>query len=140
MRRNIVGNKSGDLSVFATGLTVSVVVTMLCISIGAALISAELIGVKDIRYWVVGIHLISSVCGCLAVIGKGSGRTGLMAIATAITYLVGLLGITILLFGGHYKGVGSGVVAVAIGYLATLVVGNKRLGTSVNGKNKRRHR
>ena len=140
MVRKQAWNTSGSAAVVATGVIMCLVMAVLCIAVCAALISVDTINTKDADYWVMGILLVSSLCGGAVIAGKGKEVLVVKAIVAAIGYIVVLLLMTAILFNGHYGEIWLRSIVVIIGYLLPVIVKNYRLGIRRNHKNKKRGR
>ena len=140
MVRKQAWNTSGSAAVVATGVIMCLVMAVLCIAVCAALISVDTINTKDADYWVMGILLVSSLCGGAVIAGKGKEILAVKAIIAAIRYIVVLLIMTAILFNGHYGEIWLRSIVVIIGYLLPVIVKNYRLGIRRNHKNKKRGR
>ena len=140
MERKQAWNTSGSAAVVATGVIMCLVMAVLCIAVCAALISVDTINTKDADYWVMGILLVSSLCGGTVIAGKGKEILVVKAIIAAIGYIVVLLLMTAILFNGHYGEIWLRSIVVIIGYLLPVIVKNYRLGIRRNHKNKKRGR
>ena len=140
MVRKQAWNTSGSAAVVATGVIMCLVMAVLCIAVCAALISVDTINTKDADYWVMGILLVSSLCGGTVIAGKGKEILVVKAIIAAIGYIVVLLLMTAILFNGHYGEIWLRSIVVIIGYLLPVIVKNYRLGIRRNHKNKKRGR
>ena len=111
--------------VLAVGAVVSVIVTLIGISICTSLISAERISTECADYCAIGILLLSTIAGSAVAIGKRGEKRLYMSLAVGSVYLVVLLAMTALFFGGRYQGVGVTAIVIFGGAILTVLLPEK---------------
>lgn len=124
----------------AYGLLASLLVTLGGCAICATLISSESIAATAANYCVLGILLISAFAGAkIAIIRSGEKRL-LVGTLTGALYLVVLLAMTALFFGGQYEGVGETALVVITGGIVAAIIGINGKKRGISHKSKIRHR
>lgn len=104
------------------GVVISVMVTVLLSAIVSWLIANDKIEMEAMDFSALVVRLLAALIGCAV---AARGEKGLIkAVIAAIGYLVILVCINALFFDGRFTGILGGVIAVAIGCAAAVIVNN----------------
>lgn len=106
-----------------TGTAVSVGLTVLLAGILAQLVLSQILPEAYIGYGVMVLLLGSSLAGAAVAAGKIKRQRILVCIFSGALYLLVLLGITALFFGGQYEAVGTTALLVMGGALTAGILG-----------------
>lgn len=118
------------------GAAISVGLTIVLAWVLAKLILSETILEGHIGYGVMILLLISSFCGAFTAQSKIKRQRLVMCILSGILYLVILLAITALFFGGQYDAVGVTTLLVLGGSVTAGLIGKRE---KKAGKGRRAH-
>ncbi len=116
------------------GVGVSVILSLGMAAILAMLIGKESLAPQSMGYGVLVILMVSSLLGAFVACIMVKGKRMLVSLATAAGYLLALLCITALFFGGQYHGVGVTALVVIGGGMVSALAG---AGKPSSGKKKR---
>ena len=105
------------------GLTASIAITVAGAAIGAWLLSSEKIGEGNAGYITVTVLLLSSVAGSLVAVQLIKEKRVPVCLIIGGSYLLSLLAITALFFGGTYSGVGESALVILAGALSVALLG-----------------
>ena len=97
-------------------------------AVGAWLLSSEKIEERNIGYITMILLLVSSFLGALVATRLINEKRMLVCLCAGSVYLLSLLGITALFFGGIYSGVGESALVILAGVLSVALIalkGNK---------------
>ena len=117
------------------GIIVSIIVTLLGAAIGAWLLASEKIGEGSCGYICVCTLLLSGILGSWIAASVVGEKRLLTCILAGTGYLLSLLAITALFFGGVYSGAGEGALLILGASISAALLGLKQ-----NKKPNRRHR
>lgn len=134
------GNKPSVLKGVILSSFISVIVMFVGTALITALISAGTIDGSDFSGFVWIVLFLSALIGSLVGI-MSAGEGGIIAAVsgTAVFYLL-LAGMNIMLFDGHFSGIGWGSMMVLLGAAAGILVKNVPLAGRQKGKYKYRYR
>lgn len=114
------------------GLGISMIVSvgsaLVGSAVGAWLLSLEKIEEGNIGYITMILLLVSSFLGALVATRLINEKRMLVCLCAGSVYLLSLLGITALFFGGIYSGVGESALVILAGVLSVALIalkGNK---------------
>ena len=114
------------------GLGISMIVSvgsaLVGSAVGAWLLSLEKIEEGNIGYITMILLLVSSFLGALVATRLINKKRMLVCLCAGSVYLLSLLGITALFFGGIYSGVGESALVILAGVLSVALIalkGNK---------------
>ena len=107
------------------GLSASISTTILGSCIGAWLLHSERIAEENLGYITLLILLLSSVTGGLLTIQTVKTKRLLSCLVFGGIYLLSLLALTALFWGGSYSGVGESALVVFSGVLSVALIGAK---------------
>ena len=102
--------------------------TLLAVAIGASLIAKEVVTQEHIGYCSMIALLLGAMAGTVTAVKKIKHRKLMVSMLSALVYVVILLSVTALLFGGQYSGVGVTVIMVLCGSLIGLILSNGKEG------------
>lgn len=115
--------------------------TALGITVGLSLVGGKLMdmgvmGENVTGYWAMGMLILSAFAGAMVAVGCIRRRKLAVCGLSTMIYYITLLGITALLFGGEYQGVGvTALVVLCGGALAAMAVSRQGRG---GGRTRRR--
>ena len=128
----MVTKQSAWLQKLPKGLGISLIVslgsTVIGSAIGAWLLNSGRIGEGNIGYITMILLLVSSFLGALVATRLINKKRMLVCLCAGSVYLLSLLGITALFFGGIYSGVGESALVILAGVLSVALIalkGNK---------------
>ena len=117
------------------GTVVSTAVTLIGAVVVAALISNAIISDNSIGYSVLLLALVSAFLGCSASILIARRRLLIVSICTAIVFLLVLLSVTAIFYGGQYSGIPATVLVILGGGISSvLLIGKIIYKTKTNSK------
>ena len=119
----------------AMGVSVSLVITIAGIWLLACLVSGERLLWENIGYGIMLVLLAASVSGAAIASAKIKRQRLLVCNLSGVLYLLTLLGITALFFGGQYEAVGVTSLLIMGGSAAVCTLG---AGKRSQGRGKRR--
>ena len=123
-KKRIVNKKEASLPAgIGIGLAVSIVITLLTAGVLAYLISNETLQESAIGAGALIIQLISAAGGGITAYSLIKRQRVLVCGILALCYFLVLLGMTALIFGGQYRGVGSAILAVLGGGILAVLPG-----------------
>lgn len=99
------GTASGFPAGLATGTLAAMLITVVMAALLAELINREIIRLEAVGYGVMIILFLASFAGASISYGHIQRRRGLVFLASAVCYLVTLIALTALFFGGQYEGI-----------------------------------
>ena len=111
------------------GLAVSIGTTLIGSAVSAWLFHSEKIGEGSIGYVTLILLFLSAALGAIAAVGLIGQKRLVICLSAGGIYLLFLLAITALFFGGTYSGVGESVLVVMAGVLSVALLsikGNKK--------------
>lgn len=114
------------------GSGVSLLVTLMCALAVAWLIDREILKDMNIGYGIMLVLVLCSVIGAWAAALLVKRQRLPVTMITGGLYLLWLLGIGTLCFGGQYQGVVPTVLMVLGSCLATALVGNRKKGNRIS--------
>ena len=138
MNRKSVSGK--NVSILLWGGLTAVVVTAACCAICALLIGKELMGESAADYCVPMTVMLSSFAGGKLALGRIRERRMVIGALVAMVYILMLLAMTALFFGGQYCGIGVTAAAALGGGAVAAILGNRGEKRSVSRKSKLKHR
>ena len=128
----MVRKQSAWLHKLPKGLGISMIVSvgsaLVGSAVGAWLLSLEKIEEGNIGYITMILLLVSSFLGALVATRLINEKRMLVCLCAGSVYLLSLLGITALFFGGIYSGVGESALVILAGVLSVALIalkGNK---------------
>ena len=128
----MVRKQSAWLHKLPKSLGISMIVSVGSALIGSAvgtwLLSSEKIEERNIGYITMILLLVSSFLGALVATRLINEKRMLVCLCAGSVYLLSLLGITALFFGGIYSGVGESALVILAGVLSVALIalkGNK---------------
>ncbi len=107
------------------GLAVSIATTMIGSAVGAWLLVSEKTSENSLGYIALILLLLSSILGALATVGIVKEKRVPVCLLSGVIYLLSLLAVTALFFGGTYGGVGESALVVLGGALSVALLGLK---------------
>lgn len=120
------------------GMAVSMISTLLFSAVLAALIAGGRISPDSMGYGVLGILMMSAILGALAACAKVPGKRMIVSGASSAGYLLLLLCVTALFFGGEYQGVvATALVIFGGGIISALLPAGQGRGRKRPGKKRR---
>lgn len=131
---------SSVVSALVVGAAASVAVTLIGTAICAALISAETINAGSLGYCAIGILLLSSFIGAAAAAGKRKEKRLYTSLIAGAIYMIVLLCVTALFFGGRYEGVAVTALVIFSGSILNTLLGQSRKNTPKSRRSKIRRR
>ena len=137
--RKVTGTASSMPAGLALGAVGSLISTVIGAGVFAYMISAEKIPAEAVGYCAMAVLLISSVLGPLIAAGRIKRRRLYVCAISGLIYFLLLLGITALLFGGQYQGMGVTALLVLAG-AGTVAMLNPAKKTSHSSRYKMKHR
>lgn len=135
-----LGSSNSMMKSVTMGSTVSVVVTMIIVAVFAALISTETITPAWADYCALAALLLSATLGSVTAVRSATEKQLYMSLAVGGVYLIVLLAMTALLFGGQYRGVGVSAFVVFSGAILAVLIGQRRGKRSKSRRSKIRRR
>ena len=99
----------------ASGAIASLAVTILGSAIIAKLVDAEILDEEKIGYGIMVLLLVASWMGAVVSYSRIKRRRMLICMLSGAVYMLTLLAITALFFGGQYSGVGATLLMVLCG-------------------------
>lgn len=123
LNHKVTGRAMSIPAGLAFGASVSVLMTLMMAAVTAKLISAQMIEETSIGYGIMLILLSSSFTGALTAACKVKRQRLLVCALSGAVYLVILLSVTALFFGGQYEAVGVTSLLVFGGCTAAGFVG-----------------
>lgn len=118
----------------AFGAMVSTGMTLLLAAVLAKLIASEIIEEGNIGYGVMILLLASSFLGAISAYGKIKRQRLVVCLLSGVLYMVILLAITALFFGGQYDAVGVTLLLVLGGCLSAGLIGIREKRGGKRGK------
>ena len=115
MKMKTSGKAMGIPTGIAIGTLISLLVSIAGAAISAWLVSSEKIGEGGIGYAALAVVAIAAVSGALFSATAIKRLRLQMCILCGGCYLLCLLGMTALFFGGQYRGIGSVIIAILCG-------------------------
>ena len=114
----------------ALGAVGSVVVSGAGAALVAALVAGERLSQEGIRTAAIAVQFLSAGVGAVLSVGSVKQKKLPVALLTGGSYLVLLLSLTALFFGGQYQGVGYGALAILVGAILppVLTLGGEKRG------------
>ena len=136
---NSAGTRTSWPVTVVIGAAVSLLTSIGAVALCATLIASEKIGANRGGYCAAIILLLGSFTGSV-VIGKGKEKRINFILLIGACYMLMLIAITALFFGGRFQGIGMSSLAVFSGcVLALFLTQNPRNRTKLHGsKNRRR--
>ena len=107
------------------GVSVSLILTMLCALVLTWLIHSEIIQDDAIGYCIMAALLLTSMSGAWTASAKTKQLRAQVCLITGAVYYLALLAMTAVFFGGKYQGVGVTAVVVVLGCMITILAGLK---------------
>lgn len=126
VNRKVTGKAISVPAGVAAGATVS-----LCISVGGALIvawmvGAEMMGAEGVGYAAMVILLVSSLLGPWLAATLIKHQRLMICMVTGCVFLVVLVGVNVLFFGGQFQGLLPSVLLILGGSVASALIGTGR--------------
>ena len=130
VNQKVTGKSMSIAGGVGIGVLASVVITIISSLILAALVNNEIVKENGLGYGVIMVLLLSAVTGSLVAWKCIRHRRLLVCTLSGVGYYVALIGITALLFGGQYQGMGvtALVVLAGCGCVALIGVNGKKAG------------
>lgn len=120
------------------GVAVAVVLSLIGAALAAWLLDSGSMSQDGIGYGAMVILLLSAAAGAWAAISAVKHNRLVVGMATGGVYLVLLLGMTALFFGGQYQGIVPTVLLVLAGSMTAVLVGNGAGGNRISRRHKTR--
>lgn len=123
----------------AIGAAVSMAVTILIAAIGAQMVLSETVSQDRIGYFSMAALLTGTILGGISAANKIKRKKLTVCMMSGGIYLLILLGITALFFGGQYEGFAVTAITVALGSIcaALIATGEHRNHKTIRRKSKR---
>ena len=118
-----LGSSNLTIKSVAMGSAVSIVVTVILVAIFAAMISTETIDNAWADYCTLLVLLLSATLGSMTAIRSATEKKLYLGLSVGGIYLLVLLAMTALLFGGQYRGVGVSAFVVFSGAILAVLMG-----------------
>ncbi len=118
------------------GLVASIGLTVLFAVVLAFMVQSEKLELEGLGAGVLITLLASSGCGCFLAVKLAGQKPLLVGAVSAAGYLLSLLSVTALFFGGEYHGVLQGAMLVLGGAMAAVLVAFKGLSGAHRGRRK----
>lgn len=138
MNRKDISRK--NVGVLLGGALAAIGVTLVCCAVCAWLISKEMIGEAAADYCIPVILILSSFAGGKTAIHRIQERRLITGVIVAAIYVLALLAVTALFFGGQYQGIGVTVPAALSGGVGAAILGNRAKKRAASRKSKMKHR
>ena len=123
-----------------SGVTVSMLITLVGAAVAAWLISAEITSQESVGYLSAVILVLGGAIGAAVSAGRIKRMRLQMSVLSGVFYYLSLLAMTALFFGGQYEGMGATGIAVAAGCAGGAIVGLKGKTRRSGGAKKKRSR
>lgn len=107
------------------GCGISMLLTLAGAGAVAKLIADEVLRETAIGYGAMAVILMASVCGSLIAVNKVKKRRLQVSLLVGAGYLVMLLAVTALFFGGQYQGMGVTALLIFAGSGAVILLGSR---------------
>ncbi len=107
----------------AVGAVVCTGVTLVGSAVFAALISGDLISAASLGYCALATLLLASIAGAISGAGRTKEKRLYVCLLVAAVYLLMLLSVTALFFGGQYEGVGVTGLVIFAGCITVAILG-----------------
>jgi len=125
LNRKVTGKASSIPAGLAVSAAVSMIITLLVVTIGAYLLSKEILPQEQIGYCSMTALLAGSVLGAVTAARKIKHQKFLVGIFSGIVYYLVLLALTALFFGGEYQGMGVTLLLVMGGSMIGAILANR---------------
>lgn len=123
-----------------TAAAVSIILTVLISTIGAILISKEVLAQEGIGIWSMLTLVTGTLAGGITAAGRIKRRRLQMSLIHGGIYYLILLSMTVLFFGGEYSGMGTVFITVTVSALVAGVLSSGGWGKRKSGIRKKSHR
>ena len=140
LNRKVTGRAMSIPAGLAVSATVSLLVTLLVVVIGANLLSKEILIQENIGYCAMLALLLGSSLGAVTAAKGIKHRKLAVGMMSGGVYYLLLLGITALFFGGQYQGMGVTLILVLGGSLIGAILANRERGKGTVKRRKKSHR
>ena len=120
-QHRVTGRAASLPSGLAAGAAVSMVVTILVCSLGAWLISSEILAQEYIGYCAIGALLMASILGGMTAMKRTKRKRLPVSLMNGGIYYFMLIALTILFFDGSFRGMGVTLAVVLIGSLIAVL-------------------
>lgn len=138
MNRKDISRK--NVGVLLGGAMAAFAVTLVCCAVCAWLISKEMIGESATDYCIPVILIVSSFAGGKIAIHRIRERRLITGVIAAAAYVLVLLALTALFFGGQYQAIGVTIPAALSGGAGAAILGNREKKRPALRKSKIKHR
>lgn len=118
------GRASSQPSGLAAGAVVSMVVTVIICTLGAWLVTSEILPQEQIGYCSITALLLSAMLGSMAAMNRTKRKRLSVCLMNGGIYYGLLLVITIVFFDGSFQGMGVTLAVVLAGSLAAILTAN----------------
>ena len=132
MNRKVTGKAMPMVTGVLLGSGVSLLLTLICALVVALLIDREILTEMNVGYGIMLVLALSSVVGAWIAALLVKRQRLPVTMITGGLYLLWLLGIGILCFGGQCQGVVPTALMVLGSCLATALVGNRKKGNRIS--------
>ena len=122
VNKKVTGTASSIPAGVAIGCTISVLIAVVAAGAFAKLIDAGVMGETTIGYCAMVILLISSFAGAWTAAAKIKHRKALCCLTCGAVYYGILLGMTALIFGGQYQGMGVTALLIGAGSVCAMML------------------
>ena len=127
VNRKVSGKAASMPAGLALGGAVSLGLTLVLSGVLAKLVETQMLAEENIGYGVMVVLLVCSMLGAMVSSGRIKRQRLLVCALSGVVYLLILLSITALFFGGQYEAVGVTALLVLGGSMVTAFLG-------INGK------
>lgn len=121
LNKKVTGKASSIPGGLFAGAVVSLVSTLVLAMVTAWLVHTEILREASIGYCVIGILLLSAICGTWIANRKIKRQKLLVCLMSGVIYYAILLSMTALFFGGQYTGMGVTALVVLSGCMVLCV-------------------
>ena len=117
------------------GTVISTIVMLIGAIVIALLISNELISDQSMDYGVLALTMLSAILGCSVSNVVAKRRLLIVSVCTAVTFLLVLISITAIFYGGQYSAIPvTALVILGGGVSSVLIIGKTIYKTKTNYK------
>lgn len=112
----------------ASGALVNILITLMLTSVIAKMVQSGLLSQDQIGYGIMFLLFFSSVAGAMTAQSRVKHRRMLVSLLSGLIYIVILLSVTALFFGGQYAGFGVTVLLIMGGAGTVAILSGSRGG------------
>lgn len=130
------GRAASIPSGLAVGAAVSVIVTLIICSLGAWLITSEIMPQERIGYCSIAALLLSAILGGMTAMNRVKRKRLAVSLMNGGIYYALLIAVTILFFDGSFQGMGVTLAVILLGSVIAVLTAKR--GHNLNSGQKRR--